>query len=111
MYRTTASFACAFVGNAVRLTIAFFRLALNDSARALSQQTPVPPTEDRRPSFFSFRRYSYDMYWLPRSELNRNRFNSDYAEVVVKPRSRGLAVCGQGCWLTPRLNVRNYRRL
>ena len=32
-----------------------------------------------------------DVYWQPRSELNRIRFNSDYAEVDVKPENLGMA--------------------
>ena len=32
-----------------------------------------------------------EVYWVPRSVLNRIRFNTDYAEVEVKPTNRGLA--------------------
>jgi hypothetical protein len=37
------------------------------------------------------------VYWVPRSLLNRIRFNSDYAELCVKPRNRVLACVG-GCF-------------
>ena len=35
------------VGYTMRWTRSFFRVALNDSAQALSQHTPVRPTEGR----------------------------------------------------------------
>jgi hypothetical protein len=31
------------------------------------------------------------VYWVPWSLLNRIRFNSDYAEVDVKPENLGMA--------------------
>jgi len=39
---------------------------------------------------------SADVYWVPRSELSGTRLNSDYAEVLVKPRIRVLACVGGG---------------
>ena len=41
--------ALSFVGYTVRYTLSFLRVALNDSAQALSQHTPVRPTEGRIP--------------------------------------------------------------
>jgi hypothetical protein len=37
------------------------------------------------------------VYSLPWSVLNRIRFNTDYAEVGVKPGNRGLACSGGLC--------------
>ena len=37
--------ALRLVGYTIRWTLSFFRVALNDSAQALSQHTPVLPTE------------------------------------------------------------------
>jgi hypothetical protein len=69
-------------------TRSFFRLAKNDSASALSEQMPVRPNECRSPSSASLSEYSADVCWVPRSELRRIRFNSDYAEVSIKPRKQ-----------------------
>src|ERR1051325_11697473 len=87
------------VANTVRWTSSFFNAPKNDSAIALSQHTPVRPAEGRRSCRLSRIRNSPDVYWVPRSELNRFRFNSDYAELWVKPRDRGLA-CAGGVALT-----------
>ena len=38
-----------FVGYTIRWTLSFLSVALNDSAHALSQHTPVRPTEGRIP--------------------------------------------------------------
>ena len=40
-------------------------------------------------------RNSPAVYWVPGSELSRIRFNSDYAEVGVKPRNLRMA-CVEG---------------
>ena len=37
------------VGYTIRYTLSFFKVALNDSAQALAQHTPVRPTEARIP--------------------------------------------------------------
>lgn len=42
-------FALSFVGYTIRWTLSFLSVALNDSAHALSQHTPVLPTEGRTP--------------------------------------------------------------
>ena len=41
--------ALPFVGYTIRYTLSFLSVALNDSAQALSQHTPVRPTEGRIP--------------------------------------------------------------
>ncbi len=57
---------------------------------------PVLPTEGRTSLVVQNSRKSPDVYWLPLSELNRIRLNSDYAEVRVRPRVRVLACVGGG---------------
>ena len=65
------------------------------SASALSR---IPDRADRRRDApaASSAPYRIDRYSLPASLLNRIRFNSDYAEVGVKPRNHGLACAGPG---------------
>src|SRR5208283_686525 len=68
---------------------------LNDptvvSARALSSASPTDPTDGSMPSARSRPVNATEVYWLPASLLSRTRLNSDYAEVGVKPRNRGMA--------------------
>lgn len=52
----------------MRWTRSFFRVALNDSAQALSQHTPVRPTEGRILWCSRCRANCCEVYWLPRSE-------------------------------------------
>jgi hypothetical protein len=64
------------------VTRSFFRLARNDSARALSQHTPVRPRECRSPRSFSFAIYSLDVYWV-QCHLVRSVRVPGFAGVVV----------------------------
>ena len=56
------------------------------SARALSRASPTVPTEGVSPASSRVWANRTEVYCEPASELNRIRFNSDYAEDGVKPR-------------------------
>src|SRR5664279_1437756 len=77
-----------------------------DSARALSCASPTVPIDASIPASRRRSVNRTDVYWLPASLLNRNRFNNDYAEVLVKPRNHGLARWRGFAHVVPRLNVR-----
>ena len=66
------------------------------SARALSKLSPTPPVEGAMPASSSRWVNRIEVYWQPLSLLNRIRFNSDYAEVCVKPRMCGDGLCSWG---------------
>lgn len=53
----------------MRWTRSFFRVALNDSAQALSQHTPVRPTEGRILWCSRCRANCCEVYWLPRPRV------------------------------------------
>ena len=56
-------------GRTMRWTRSFFRVALNDSARALSQHTPVRPTEGRILWCPGCRANCCEVYWPPRPRV------------------------------------------
>ena len=62
-----------------------------DSAKELSKLSPTVPIKATAPASVSRSEYRIEVYWVPASLLTRIRVNSDYAEVDVKPRRRGLA--------------------
>ena len=62
---------------------------------ALSSAEPGLPIDWRMPSRPQALRNRAAVYSLPWSLLNRFRFNSDYAEVGVKPRNHGLPCSGR----------------
>ncbi len=55
----------------------FLNVAFHDSAAALSKHIPVCPTDGMIPLLKHASRNARPVYWLPQSELNRIRFNSD----------------------------------
>jgi hypothetical protein len=61
---------------------------------ALSSADPGRPIDWWIPSRAQAARNIPAVYSLPRSLLNRIRFNTDYAEPCVKPRDRVLACVG-----------------
>lgn len=61
------------------------------SSLSQSQQTPVRPTDCSTPSTLYTACIWAEVNCVPRSELNRIRFNSDYAEKSVKPKLGVLA--------------------
>lgn len=63
MYSAIAVRALAWVGNTVRCTSSFFRLAKKLSAAALSQQMPVRPIEPSRLLAASAAANSALVYW------------------------------------------------
>ena len=64
---------------------------------ALSSADPGPPIDWRMDSRSHAARNAPAVYSLPWSELNRIRFNTDYAEDGVKPRNYGLAWPAVAC--------------
>ena len=64
MYLAIAVRACRWVGNTCRCTHSFFSVPKNDSASALSQQTPVRPIDWRIPCAASAARNVADVYWV-----------------------------------------------
>jgi hypothetical protein len=74
-----------------------FSEAKNDSDRALSQHWPVRPSDSVTSWSLARAAKAAEVYWQPRSELNRIRFNSDYAEVDVKPENLRIACSGSAC--------------
>lgn len=95
MYSATANRARARVWKRCRWYISFFRVAKNDSAAALSQHTPVRPTLVRTWLRAQNRLNSAEVYWQPRSVLNRFPVSADYAEPCVMPRIVGIACAGR----------------
>jgi hypothetical protein len=91
MYSTTARLAPARVGQARASMSSPLSEEENDSASALSQHWPVRPTDRVTSQSSASSAYAAEVYWQPRSELNRIRFNSDYAEVDVKPENLRMA--------------------
>ena len=67
------------------------------SASALSRASPTVPTEGVSPASSRAWANRTEVYCEPASELNRIRFNSDYAEDGVKPRNYGLAWSAVAC--------------
>jgi hypothetical protein len=91
MYSTTALRALARAGQA-RVSISWpLTGEKNDSARALSWRWPVRPADRVTRQSLAWAAWAAEVYWQPRSELNRIRFNSDYAEVDVKPENLRMA--------------------
>ena len=62
--------ALRLVGHTIRWTLSFFRVALNDSAQALSQRTPVLPVEAMISYLLRCWESCSEVYWHPRSEWN-----------------------------------------
>lgn len=65
-----------------------FSVAKNDSAIALSWHDPVLPTDRLTLRSAAHLVSNLLVYCAPRSELNRFRFSSDYAEENAKPQLR-----------------------
>jgi hypothetical protein len=63
----------------------------NNLATALSQHCPLRPADSVTWQSPASSANAAEVYWQPRSELNRIRFNSDYAEVDVKPENLRMA--------------------
>jgi len=74
----------------------FLYRPMNDSAAALSSASPTVPIDADSPYRARVSVNRIEVYWLPASVLSLIRFNSDYAEVRVKPRVRVLACVGGG---------------
>ena len=67
------------------------------SASALSRASPTVPTEGVSPASSRAWANRTEVYCEPASELNRIRFNSDYAEDGVKPENLTMACSGGAC--------------
>ena len=107
----TLARACALVAKSSMRRSPDSRVECHDSTTALSRADPGLPMDWLMPSRAQAARKAPAVYSLPASVLNRNRLNSDYAEVGVKPGNHGLPCPGRARWQVPRLNDWSYRRL
>src|SRR3954452_15374873 len=88
MYSATANRAHALVAKDCRWYISFFKAAKNDSAAALSQQTPVRPRLRRMPFLAVNSSNSADVYWAD-SIARRNT-----------PMNRGVTMGRTAAWVS-----------
>ena len=92
----TLARAWALVANCSTERSSNSRVECQDSMTALSSADPGLPIDWQAPSRWQAARKAPAVYSLPRSVLSRTRLNTDYAEVGVKPRNRGLPCPGRG---------------
>ena len=89
--------AAALVVNLCRDRSSNSSVECQDSITALSSAEPGRPIDWAMPSRSQAARKLRAVYSLPWSVLNRIRFNSDYAEVDVKPENLRMACSGRAC--------------
>ena len=87
----TRARACALVAKCSMRRSSNSTVECHDSITALSRADPGRPIDWEMSSRLQAARNSRAVYSLPRSVLNRIRFNSDYAEVDVKPENLRMA--------------------
>lgn len=88
MKSMTAFLASSLVPRFLRWYISFLSVPKNDSATVLSWHDPVLPTDRLTLRSAAHLASNLLVYCAPRSELNRFRFSSDYAEENTKPQLR-----------------------
>ena len=97
IHAETLARARALVANCSTERSSNSRVECQDSMTAVAGADPGLPIDWQTESRWQAARKAPAVYSLPRSVLNRIRFNSDYAEDGVKPRNYGLAWSAVAC--------------